>query len=156
MILKPTRFDPEHAEHILANIQQGQAKDGAMSIWNGVAWEKVAKQIFSYSFVDADLTPIAAFGFIEAWPGRGMAWSLLSNRVGRKEMLYIHRKAVLAAHTAMNPLTPLNFRRLETAVRTDFPEAVRWIELLGFTREGLMRAYDAAGDDYYLYSRIRP
>jgi RimJ/RimL family protein N-acetyltransferase len=42
---------------------------------------------------------------------------------------------------------------VDTAVAIDFPAAIRWAELLGFEREGVMRKY-AEGKDFYLYSQV--
>jgi hypothetical protein len=47
------------------------------------------------------------------------------------------------------------FRRIEMAVRTDFPSASRWAEMLGFERECLATAFFPDGADAYLYVRIK-
>ncbi len=48
----------------------------------------------------------------------------------------------------------LKFQRIQAVVRADRPEYVRFIELFGFEKEGLMRKAAATGDDIYLYSRV--
>ena len=45
-------------------------------------------------------------------------------------------------------------KRFEFVVQSDFPQAIRMAEMLGFERECLMRKYGPAGDDRYLYARV--
>jgi hypothetical protein len=47
------------------------------------------------------------------------------------------------------------YRRLEASVQQDFPEGCRWLELLGFEREGPLRAYGDDGADHWRYARVR-
>lgn len=49
----------------------------------------------------------------------------------------------------------LGLRRIQCTVRTGFPFLVKFIELFGFEREGLMRKFGPEGDDYYLYARVK-
>jgi hypothetical protein len=51
--------------------------------------------------------------------------------------------------------TNLNIRRTQVTIRAGYPFLIKWIELLGFQREGLMRKFGPEGDDYYLYARVK-
>lgn len=46
-------------------------------------------------------------------------------------------------------------RRTQVTIRKGFPFLLKWIEMLGFEREGLMRKFGPEGDDYYLYARVK-
>lgn len=46
--------------------------------------------------------------------------------------------------------------RTQTMIRTGFPFLVKWIELLGFEREGILRKFGPEGDDYFMYARLKP
>ena len=46
------------------------------------------------------------------------------------------------------------FHRIEVTVRVDFPQAVRWAELLGFEYEGTRAAYDTDKMDHIVYRRV--
>jgi RimJ/RimL family protein N-acetyltransferase len=90
---------------------------------------------------------IGCAGIWRIWENRAHIWALLSPDAGR-HFVAIHR-AVVAK------LATLEDRRIEAAVDVGFVEAHRWIEMLGFTYEGTMKAYTPDGRDSDLYARIR-
>jgi hypothetical protein len=47
------------------------------------------------------------------------------------------------------------FRRIQAHALPTFPPAIRWLEMLGFSREGLLRKFSPSGHDMLLYSRVR-
>lgn len=94
--------------------------------------------------------PVACAGILPQWPGRAIAWALLTRELGPRQFLRAHHKvaAVLrAAHAA-------GIRRIETTVDAGFNAGHRWARALGFRPEGLMRAYSPDGRDHLLYGRI--
>lgn len=99
----------------------------------------------AYSLVDGDEV-FACAGILPQWPGRSTCWALLGEVAGRR-MVELHR-AVLRSFE-MHPA-----RRIETTVFTGFEEGHRWARMLGFEREGRMRAYAPGGEDCDLYARI--
>lgn len=48
----------------------------------------------------------------------------------------------------------LDLVRVQTSIRASKPLLVKWMKVLGFEREGLMRNFGPEGDDYYLYARL--
>jgi hypothetical protein len=48
-----------------------------------------------------------------------------------------------------------NLRRTQTLIRKGYPFLIKWIELLGFEQEGLLRKFGPEGDDYYMYARVK-
>lgn len=94
----------------------------------------------------ADGMVIACAGVLERWHGRASAWALLSDQAGR-HMLELTR--AIAAWLERSGL-----RRVETHVDVNFAAAHRWARLLGFEREGTMRAYTSDGRDADLYARV--
>jgi hypothetical protein len=85
-------------------------------------------------------------GVVNLWQGRGSAWALLAGDAG-KCMRQIHREVETF-------LDNCGIRRVEAYVYPDFEPGHRWARMLGFEREGLMRAFQQ-GADMYMYSRIR-
>jgi len=85
-------------------------------------------------------------GVVNLWQGRGSAWALLAGDAG-KCMRQIHREVERF-------LDGCGIRRVEAYVHPDFEPGHRWARMLGFEREGLMRAFQR-GADMYMYSRIR-
>lgn len=91
--------------------------------------------------------PVAAFGLIPLTEHRALAWAILSADL-KKEMVYLHKKVKEFFDSGIH-----GFRRVESTVDVSFSKGVRWVELLGFNREGVMRKYSKNGDDHYLYAR---
>jgi len=94
-----------------------------------------------------DGAPVGCAGLVEMWPGRDCAWSLLSD-CGPRAFLNIHR-------TVLRFLDARGTRRTEMSVDVDHAAGQRWARLLGFHKEGHMKAYSPDGRDAYLYARIR-
>lgn len=135
-------FDPSHLTRLLLQpsqaIMQPTLSDPAYG-------PSLAQAGPAYSAVDGDAV-FACAGLIHQWPGRALAWALIAAEAGR-HMIGIH-KAVRRA------LDVHAFRRVETAVAADFDQGHRWAVMLGFEREGRMRAYTPDGGDCDLYARV--
>lgn len=80
------------------------------------------------------------------WDNRAMALVLLAQSAG-EHFHKIHR----AVHRF---LSTCGIRRVEATVDVNFDEGDRWMRMLGFEFEGLMRAYRPDGADMKLYARI--
>lgn len=90
---------------------------------------------------------IGCAGVIRQWDNRAIAWALLSGVSGRS-FPRIH-KAVSRF------LDSTEFRRIEAFVDAEFEQGHRWVQMLGFEREGYMRAFNPDGRDAVLYARVR-
>jgi hypothetical protein len=89
---------------------------------------------------------IACIGTIPQWANYSRAWALLSGNAGRCMVPLTRRIATwLRFH---NP------GRIDTQVHCDFPQAMRWAEMLGFENEGRMKKYDPSRRDCYLYAQV--
>ncbi len=113
--------------------------------------ESMEGQPHSFSwFRDDLLLGVSSVSLI--WPGRAQVNLLLSENVHRIDMLFLTRQLrsyldVLQADR--------NYQRCECSVLEEFKQGHRWIKMLGFTSEGLMRSYDVSGRDHRLYARIK-
>lgn len=90
---------------------------------------------------------IAALGIIPQWENRAVAWGLIGSKA-RHHFVPI-TKAILRF------LELTEYRRIETPVDVEFEQGHRWARLLGFEREGRMRAYTPDGRDCDLYARVK-
>lgn len=90
---------------------------------------------------------IACLGFIRYSESHIRVWALLSSNM-KKYLSFIHWKI-------NRWLNSSNFQRIDATVDCEFPQAIRWIELLGFTREGRMKKFTPEGRDVYLYARVQ-
>lgn len=86
-------------------------------------------------------------GIMPIWPGRAYAWSILTERAGL-HFVGLHR----IVRTYLNESS---VKRIEVHVDADFLPGHRWVRLLGFNYEGIMRSFNPDGTDAVLYARIR-
>jgi ribosomal protein S18 acetylase RimI-like enzyme len=137
---------PFHPDHLASMLLQ-PAQAGVQPLLGDPAYgASLAQAGPCYSAV-VDGVVIACAGLIPQWQGRAVAWALISNAAG-PHFLGVHRavRRALQVH---------DFRRVETGVVVDFEEGHRWAKMLGFEREGRMRAYTPDGRDCDLYARVR-
>lgn len=85
-------------------------------------------------------------GVAEQWPGRGIVWGLLSKGIGVK-MAPVH-KAVMRALE----ICPMN--RVEAYVLNSHKAGHRWMKMLGFKKEGVMKKY-WQDHDFAVYARVK-
>lgn len=137
--MKVIKFEPHHARLIRPHAAQAEE---AESLAAGVPRGGNA-----YTAVH-DGVPIACFGYVLLWPGRGYAWALLDEESG-PHMLALTRAIRSLLHAEQLP-------RVEMAVAADFAAGCRWAELLGFERESdrPARKYFPNGCDAWLYARV--
>ena len=90
-------------------------------------------------------------GVIPYWKGVGEAWIVCDACVKHYiRELYFYTKLYLDRIVDRYKL-----HRVQSSVMVDYQPGHRFLERMGFRREGLMRQYDWQGKDYYLYARIR-
>jgi ribosomal protein S18 acetylase RimI-like enzyme len=86
-------------------------------------------------------------GLSPQWENRAIAWALVSANAG-KRFVRIH-----AAVKRFLEVAP--YRRIEATVDVGFVEGMRWMDMLNFKYEGLLKAYRPDGADMLLYARIK-
>lgn len=79
--------------------------------------------------------------------GMGVLWAFVAKDAGR------HMVKLDRCVRRLLGLTDL--KRIEAATEASFKQGCRWLELLGFEQEGLMRRYGPNGEDHYRYALIR-
>ena len=97
-----------------------------------------------------DERAIACAGVALRWTGRATLWAVLEDDIPVRCWLALHR-AVLAR---IPPLLELGVRRLEAEAQCGFEPSRRWLRMLGFEEEGLMRRYGPGGEDFYRFARL--
>lgn len=86
-------------------------------------------------------------GVVNLWQGRGSAWALLSADAGLC-MRAVHREV-------LRFLDGCGIKRVEAYVYPQFEAGHRWATMLGFEREGLMKAFGHDGNDMVMYARVQ-
>lgn len=135
-------FEPDHLKLLLLQPSQAMMQS---TLTNAEYAQSLFHAGPAYSAVQGDAV-FACGGLIPQWQGRAIAWALISAEAGP------HFITITKAVRRALDLHP--FRRVETAVRHDFPQGHRWAAMLGFKPEGLMRSYTPDGHDCDLYAKV--
>jgi len=85
------------------------------------------------------------------WEGVGEAWCLISDEGARMP------KTVFSSIKKILDFVQkdLALHRVQATARIDIPMFHKFLEHLGFEREGVLRKFLADGTDSYIYSRVR-
>lgn len=137
-------FKTEHLEKI---IPAGGGKVPGLIIEQTKASERNGSLIAFSLMHNNEIVAIG--GICEIWPGVGDSFSIMSESAMR------YPKSLFAAFAA-NLKVGLKiggFRRVQASVLVGFDAGVRFIEKLGYEREGIMKAWGPDGSDYFLYAR---
>jgi hypothetical protein len=89
-------------------------------------------------------------GAVQYWPGTAEGWMLVpaDMRAYARE-IYYYSKILLD-----EAMKSWNFKRIQARVKADFTVGQRFLERLGFEREGLLRKMGPNYEDYYMYARV--
>ena len=96
---------------------------------------------------------VAVGGVKVLWEGVGEAWVIVADQSDKDSML-----GVEAFNTMRFKLEEMihdnKLRRVEVQARLDFPDAIRFILLLGFEQECVRKYYAPDGADMILFSKV--
>lgn len=142
-------FRPSDAKEI--SIQPMQIVDQRLfADWSDDEWQRLRNEHGPSMTGLRDDRIIFCAGIIPQWIGRAVAWALISDRLTRYDMIWVHRQVRWILETQVEN----GYRRIEAHVHEPFAAAHRWMRMLDFESEGLMRRYDPEGRDMRLYARI--
>lgn len=91
---------------------------------------------------------VAACGYNEVHPAYGIAWSLLSEGVGR------HQLAL--TRLVRQRIEDAPYNRIEALVRLDFPPALKWACMVGLEWKTIIERAGPQDEDFVLFERVRP
>lgn len=134
-------FEPHHVETF-----ELQASQRYMVSHLCVEYLKALQAVGPALSAAVDGQIIACSGIAFQGFGMGVLWAFVSQSAG-KHLVRLDR-------ITRRILTLADLRRIEATTEASFPQGCRWLELLGFEREGLMRAYGPDGADHYRFARI--
>jgi hypothetical protein len=124
------------------------SKDASWSLLDSDLTEKLLKGVSYVGTKDNRL--LVAGGIVRVWPGVGEAWFAVTPE-GKKHAAFVYRQAL----AYLNVAAP-HYRRIQATIAANFPDAVKFVEKLGFTNDtpnGLAN-YGPNGETYYLYSKV--
>ena len=119
--------------------------------------ENVRERIANYAAngpaytVLIDNEVMACGGVYIHWQGVGEAWVLTSPLV-EKHMVSFHK----AVKTKLQEIArDHNLHRIQCVVNQIYRRSQKWVERLGFEREGLLKYYGPDRTSYYMYARTK-
>lgn len=146
-MIKAIKYQPEHA----GMIELNEAYDGQLEVLESY---KTTEGFFMESIVKDHGNSIEVLAVISGCivVNGTFEVSALVGKGARKYPLGFFKQVDLALTSYESVLKT---RRTQVTIRAGYPFLIKWIELLGFEREGLMRKFGPEGDDYYLYARVK-
>ena len=149
MNIEIVKLKKEHAFEIV----ERNRKEGLIIGSSGIDLEKAGEMWEnggpSYTLViDGQIVCCAGVVLME-W-GRGEAWTLVSS------LFYKYPKTSFKAiKTKLDEIAKeKNLRRVQSLINSNSEWGERWMEHLGFRKEGMLRAYGPNGEDFIMFSRI--
>lgn len=83
-------------------------------------------------------------------PGMGEAWTYFSEDI-HSHALAVHR---IVKKMLQFIIDEHKLRRIQAISKETVPDAGRWLEALGFQKEGVLRKFGPEGDNFVLYARV--
>ncbi len=98
----------------------------------------------------ADGQVIFCGGLVPFWPGTAEAWLVTHPTLAQKYAKDIYQ---IATSFTLFYGKILNLKRLQCTVQSDFELAIKFVEHIGYRREGLLKKF-IGEHDYYMYALI--
>ena len=143
---KEIPFEAGHAEDLIGQAKLNEAEKKFLLDRHLYS---IAADGHGVSFV-ANGHLLGAGGIIPIWDGLGEAWVLPGNLIHRHRKTFV--RLVRDGIDRMN--AEHQFRRIQATARADAASAQRFLEFLGFEREGCLRAYGPDGADHFLFAKM--
>jgi len=84
------------------------------------------------------------------WPGVGEAWLIFSPEI---EKHTLEATKIIRTYLA-KIIADCELRRVQAFATVNSPKAARYLEVLGFQREGVLRKLGRDGSDHYCYAIV--
>ncbi len=139
----------EHAEKLVAHDMQASSFLASPS--STQHWLALEQQGMCFSAYKND-TLLCFAGLMHQWEGRAIGWMLASKGLISRDALWMHRSVLdfLNRHQTAD-----GYRRVETWCYEDEPVSIRWVQMLGFKKEGTLSSYTPEGRNAVMMARIR-
>ena len=113
-------------------------------------------RICNYSTPDNAFTmfmddkPVFAIGLVVLWKGVAEGWVIASQNIFEMKFLAAKSMKIITEELCKKN----KIKRLQTSVKSEFKQGVRFATWLGMEVEGLKKNYGPDGSDYYQLARI--
>jgi len=141
--MKTIIFRPEHLDHIAPRERE---KAGYDEFCRNLKEHYSVAGNQGFTLIHEGVV-IACGGVYRLWENVGEAWIFGSEHIAKKPISF--HKAVLRSIKKMKDSGM--FHRIQSIVRVDWPESLRWEKMLGFEIEGKLEKYTPDGVDCFIY-----
>jgi len=141
-------YKPEHAHEILA----GPLNEGVpeTTYQFGYTADKIGIEGQTFTGVVNGYV-VACGGIIPLWPGVGEGWVLASYRIHHNRFSVVRSVCVILD----NLMEDHGYWRIQGATLANWKQGIRFANLLGFEKEGVMRRYGPDGSDYIRHAKVK-
>lgn len=140
-------FEPEHAEELFTKSTTLATADSKFALRNWL--DRLERKDRAFTLMDNGHLVVSG-GIYPIWDGMAEAWLIPSDEMPRYKLKMIK---ILREHIDLITAED-GLRRLQATVRADYPVALRFIEFMGFKKEGLMKNFGPDGTDHFMYARV--
>ena len=145
-----TRLIPFDVGHISLMDLRGDYIDDVFTEKNGIDHLEECARIGDSFTLISEGRILCVGGIFPLWPGVGQVWLIPSVHGLAKPMVFVrHIKRMLNSMQETG-----KYHRVQAIISTQLTRGDRWIEYLGFTKEGLLRKYTPQGTDYFMYAKV--
>lgn len=116
--------------------------------WKEDVHELAVKGVTTVIFYED--VPIMFLGHVVISPGVAECWSLIGEEM-KEDSFFLTR---FVSRYVDSLMALYKWRRFQCVVDSNYPDHERFVQLLGFQKEGLMRKLGPMGQDMWLYSRV--
>lgn len=110
--------------------------------------EAIVSNYVADALIDKNGDIMAIVGFYIMWEGVADVFAIPSKNVNAKVSYVLHVRRELD-----RIMIEYNLRRLQT-FSLDDDQTNRWMEILGFKKEGTLEKFSSKGDDYNVWARL--
>jgi RimJ/RimL family protein N-acetyltransferase len=142
-MISVVEFSMEHVNSI-----NPKDKKIGLQLLNGLRQVSQHPQVMTFTILEND-RPIAIVGYTLVWESVAEVWSILDDSICQMPVAFARKMKRLLNHAT----DVMALKRLQMNVRASDPVSKRFVEFLGFKKEGLMSKYGPDLVDYYLYGR---
>ncbi len=138
------QFEIEHFDRMELD------KEGFVSRGNRALFEAYPKIGPAITLLNDSFEVIACAGVLIPWEGFGEFWMIPGVLVPKyKKSVWKEAKLFIK-----DSRERFNLRRIQATIRENDQRAIRWIERLGFQKEGLLRCFGMDGENHFMYARV--
>ncbi len=143
-------YEPRHAVDIVLRRHES----GVRNLPEFEKWAEAAASLGpAWSAVGEDGTVYGCGGLKIMWPGVAESWILLFDGIeenGFRQEVYLQVVKLM-----IRVVNDFNLHRIQAHCKTDYPLNMKFLENMGFKREGIMRKFGFDKSDHYMYAWVR-